>query len=120
MGRPIHQKLILPHEAARKGKLTIHVPRGYEDQEPIGLCLVTGCGARFYKGQEEAWQRHVGPCARAHLAEERGLNPAVKNEGTMWDENVWDPEVAAHMKKLGERMLKEGRLTVKPSERAGF
>jgi hypothetical protein len=32
----------------------------------------------------------------------------------------WDPEVAAHMRKVGERMLEERRLEVKPSERAGF
>jgi hypothetical protein len=32
----------------------------------------------------------------------------------------WDPEVAAHLRKVGERMVAEGRLEVKPSERAGF
>jgi hypothetical protein len=32
----------------------------------------------------------------------------------------WDVEVEEHLRKVGERMKREGRLTVRPNERAGF
>jgi hypothetical protein len=31
-----------------------------------------------------------------------------------------DPEIEEHMKRVGKRMLQEGRWTVHPSEKAGF
>jgi hypothetical protein len=102
--------------------LEIFVPTGYEEDRGavVGKCLVPGCGARFYKGQEDRWQKHVGDCARRHLDEIRALAPSEKNKGTVFDPAGVDQEVAAHMRRVGRRMRREGRLTVNPNERAGF
>lgn len=98
--------------------LTIHVPKGYErrDEVKIGVCRV--CGARFFKGQEERWQRHVGKCARANIDELRA-NSLRERHGGIFNEDNWDPEVASHLKNVGRQMLKEGRLEMLPHERAG-
>jgi hypothetical protein len=116
----VSRRLILPGDT--KPGLQILVPRGYEDdgtlpdQTPVGLCLI--CEAKFYRGQEDEWQRHVGACARAHRAEiEEALE---KRRKSIFNEDNWDPEIAAHMREVGERMKREGRLEVLPSERAGF
>jgi len=103
-----------------KPRLEILVPRGYEDapRELFGRCHV--CDATFYRGQEALWESHVGRCARAHLDEIRAQAPSHRNKGTVFDKNEWDPEVEAHMRRVGERMVREGRMIVLPHERAGF
>lgn len=118
------RRLILPGDAARSGGLSIMVPRGYEQEdapEPSMVCRVPVnaedlCLQPFYPGEERAFQAHVGRCAREHrdAIEERRKRLAL------FREEAWDPEVAEHMRKVGERMKREGRLEVKPSERAGF
>jgi len=90
----------------------------------IGMCTVPGCdrdGTPFYAGQEQEWQRHVGWCSKRNrdkilevIQEHKDRLPIFR------DDTLWDPEVKEHMRKVGARMLDEGRLTVKPSERAGF
>lgn len=94
---------------------TIIVPSSAE-RPVVGKCTVPGCDLVFYAGEEVAWQRHVGPCARANLDKIR----AVMREQPVFSEDNWDPELAKHMRGVGKRMLKEGRLEVKPHERAGF
>jgi hypothetical protein len=109
--------------------LTIHVPRGYEDDRlenkpvPVGVCRVAVgdgqvCGKLFYAGEESAFERHVGRCAREHIAEIVQGSP--RSRIPVLDPKTWDPEVEDHMRAVGRRMLEEGRMTVKPSERAGF
>lgn len=83
----------------------------------VGKCEVPGCGAIFRKGEEEAWQRHVGPCARAHMDRLRAVMDRA-GAGPLGED--FDPEVTKHMRGVGERMLREGRMTVNPNERAGF
>jgi hypothetical protein len=58
-------------------------------------------------------------CARRHLDEIRASSPRERNRGGPFDPDQWDPEIDAHMKRVGERMLKEGRLEMDRSERAG-
>lgn len=96
--------------------LTIHVPKGYEERKGtrIGVCHV--CGALFFKGETVAWQKHVGKCARANI--DRLRAQSLRARAPIFDENNWDPEVAAHLKKVGKRMLEEGRLEMRPNERA--
>lgn len=109
--------LILPGDAPTPGGLTILVPRGYETQggpQPIGECFV--CGDAFY--DRKAAERHFRRCAMENIDELR--HRSVANRLPFFNEDFWDPEIAAHMRRVGERMLREGRLTVKPSERAGF
>lgn len=83
----------------------------------VGKCHV--CGSEFGEGQEAAWEKHVGRCARAHIDDIRQSAHEQLRKGTLWDEDTWDPEVAAHLREVGKRMLREGRLEVLPHERAG-
>lgn len=118
--------LILPGDTPRRGGLTILVPRGYEDVEgpkPIGVCTVQVgggqvCNTPFFPGEERDYQRHVARCAQEHMAEIVAASPRTRMP--IFDESEWDPEVAAHMKKVGKRMLQEGRMVVRKNERAGF
>jgi hypothetical protein len=113
------RRIILPGDPSRRDRLTIHVPRGAVDERPvIGRCLVPGCDRRFYRGEEQAWQRHVGDCARANLDRIRETSLAARMP--VFDPATWDPEVAEHMRRVGDRMRREGRWTVNPSEKAGF
>lgn len=115
-------RVILPGEAQRaKGGLQIHLPRSVREQlereqERIGACLV--CGARFYRGQETTWTRHVGECARANM--DRLIAESPRTLMPILQPEAWDPEIEAHMRKLGKKMTAEDRLEVKPHERAGF
>lgn len=83
----------------------------------VGVCNV--CGAEFGEGQEQTWQKHVGNCARKHMDEILAMRPSQRNKGGPFDPDTWDPEVEAHMREVGRRMLREGRLEVLPHERAG-
>jgi hypothetical protein len=83
----------------------------------VGVCHV--CGSEFGEGQEQVWQRHVGDCARRHMDEILAMRPSERNKGGPWDPETWDPEVDAHMREVGRRMLRERRLEVLPHERAG-
>jgi hypothetical protein len=125
------RKLILPGDTARTGGLTIHVPSGYEDerdaaQQPGALvCHVIVdhdkrlmCGKIFGPEERGKFEKHTGDCARKHLDEIR--KAGIAHRVAIMDPATWDPEVEAHMNELGKRMLREGRLTVKPNERAGF
>jgi hypothetical protein len=97
--------------------LQILVPRDYATDPPpiVGRCDL--CELVFYDETEA--RRHFERNARKHaeLANEMRTERLVERM-PVFDE--WDPEVAAHMRKVGERMLAERRLEVKPSERAGF
>lgn len=94
--------------------LTILVPRGNEDPLSL-LCLVPGCGKAFARGEKEAWQRHCASCAKANLDK---IHAAMDRRPALMRED-FDPEVSKHMRQVGARMIEEGRLEVKPSERAG-
>jgi hypothetical protein len=106
-------RVILPGEEPRKGPLQILVPRGNETI--VGHCSL--CELVFY--DEDAARRHFERNARKHaeLANE-ARQERLEERMPVFEE--WDPEVAAHLRKVGERMVREGRLEVKPSERAGF
>jgi hypothetical protein len=126
------KKLILPGDVERaRGGLTIHVPSGYADEQEAAeapgalVCRVIVdhdkrlmCGKVFGPDQQQAFERHTGNCARAHLDEIR--KAGLAHRVPIMDANEWDPEIEAHMQKVGERMKREGRLTVHPGERAGF
>lgn len=108
-------------KVARRDRARIYVPPGLvEDRgEPIGRCHVCadvlGRETKFFRGEEGAWQRHVGECARAHLSEIREL--AAKRNPLP---DYGDPEVEQHMLGVGRRMLAEKRWEMRPSERAGL
>jgi hypothetical protein len=102
-------------------RLQILVPSGYESGEAyiVGKCHV--CGSEFGEGQEAAWQRHVGDCARKHMGEILANRPSERQKGGPFDPDNWDREVDDYMVNVvGKRMREEGRFEVRPSERAGF
>lgn len=93
------------------GRFALIIPR-----DPIGFCAV--CDVQFFADRDV--RQHMGSAQhedgvnRARDAEERR-----KARLPFMHEDI-DPEISAHMKKVGKRMLAEGRMVVKPSERAGF
>jgi N-acetyl-anhydromuramyl-L-alanine amidase AmpD len=112
-------RLILPGDRPRPTTAQIFVPTGYENapRRVVGVCHI--CGERFEEpGQEADWQKHVGACARAHMAEIHA--ESERRRKSVFHEDQWDPEVAEHLRKVGERMIEEGRLEVRPNERAGL
>lgn len=75
------------------------------------------CGSLFRESEQRSWQQHVGPCARANIDR---IKAKMDRAGAGPLGEDFDPEVTKHMRRVGEQMLREGRLEVKPSERAGF
>jgi hypothetical protein len=108
--------VILPGASKPRGALQIIVPRSVTDEanELVGHCLVPGCGARFYKGQEIQWQRHVGECARRNIDR---IRAATAPRGPSILHEDFDPEATAYLRDVGRRMLREGRLEMRPNER---
>lgn len=92
--------------------LTLWVPQD-PTREVFGKCTVPGCGRIFYAGEEQAWQRHVGPCARANL----DRIEAVTRQEPVFSEENWNPDAARHLRGVGRRMLAEGRMEMFPSEK---
>lgn len=96
----------------------------HDEEEPAYVCTVPVsedgeiCGRCWYDGEERAYQAHVGKCARSHLQEIDAQR--LKTRAPIFDEESWDPEVAEHLRKVGKRMRAEGRLEVRPNEKAGF
>ena len=109
------RRVILPGEA-RAGATELAVPAGLADTVVVGVCHA--CGARFGPGQEEEWQRHLRPCYMRHEGEIRGARQASRSQLEIFSEEAWDPELAAYFRKVGDRMLREGRLEMRPHERA--
>jgi len=93
--------LILPGHYARQG-------------ERVGVCST--CDKRFYRGEEQAWQKHVYECAKAHLSEILAAREEQKRRLAIFHESD-NPDRDAHLAKVGEQMLREGRLVMKKSER---
>lgn len=119
-------KLILPGDERANSGMTILVPKGHETGAmgpPTMVCRVPVghgevCGNAFWPGEERAFTAHVTSCAKRHETEI--LQESPRNRLPIFSEDSWDPEVAAHLKKVGKRMLEERRFVMHKSERAGF
>ena len=92
--------------------LNIWIPPEY--REPTGHCNV--CGEDLF-GTVGDMQKHMGACARANIDAIRAAAPSAKNKGGPFDPELWDPEAEAHLREVGKRMLREGRLETLPNER---
>lgn len=111
-------RLVLPGDAPA-GMRQLYVPHGHETAPPVFAMTCLLCGERFEEAHRaHEFQRHVNACARRNMDEIQA--EVERRRKSVFHEDAWDPEVAAHMRKVGERMIEEGRLEVKPSERAGF
>ncbi len=85
-------------------------------REVTGECYL--CGVEFAAGDNVV--AHLKSCVADAGHDHRMAEEERKERMAIFSEEAWDPEVAAHMRKVGERMLREGRLETKRSERAGF
>lgn len=97
----------------------IVLPPSFNEQ-PVFKCNVPGCKTVFYAGQERAYQRHVGVCARRNIDRIRAELPSEQNKGTIFDTANNDVELEQHFKGVWGRMKEEGRMEVKPNEAAGL
>lgn len=93
------------------------------DREPTMVCRVPVnaegdlCLAPFYPGEERTWAEHMRTCAIEHRDAIHACSPRTRAPWT--DPEFWDPELSAHNREVGRRMLREGRLLQHPNERAG-
>lgn len=78
---------------------------------PVYKCNV--CGWHFTSDEQKQWQSHVGDCARKNMDKILAKRP----KGAIFGPDDVDKEAEAHLKKVGERMLKEGRWELKPEEK---
>lgn len=97
----------------------IWLPESAREGDPQGdgrfRCKL--CEATFH--DPIVWERHVSGCAQRSLDEIRARSPRVRNKGGPFDPETWDPDEERHMRKVGERMLRDGDFEVKRNERAG-
>lgn len=101
--------------AAERGGLILPAAYGQPAPGPrIGLCHI--CGEEFHRGEEQDWQKHVYRCAMDNLPEIMAEREEQKKRMAIFHESA-NPDVDAHLAKVGERMLREGRLVMKKSER---
>lgn len=110
------RKLIIPGQPSPQDRLTIYVPRGAERRK-TGECYL--CGAEFAPGDDVV--AHMRSCVNGAGEDVRAERyDKVSRLEIFLDPNAWDPEVDEHLRRVGRRMLAEGRMELKPSERAGF
>ena len=100
--------------------MTLWIPASAREPEALFVCRIPRgggiCGEKFATAR--SLDAHLRLCTSRH--EQEVHTSSLKARMPIFDEESWDPEVAAHMREVGRRMKAEGRLTVKPSERAGF
>jgi hypothetical protein len=101
-GMSLH--LILPHSAQPK-----YVCRVPTDDGSL-------CGKRFYEDEQRKFQSHVIACSKEHEAAVQAERPSSKVP-VLYDRDFWDPEYEDHMRKVGNRMVAEGRMEMRPNER---
>jgi hypothetical protein len=77
------------------------------DVEPTGECFT--CGVPLYSPEEAA--HHLPRCAKENLDDLRGRKVDVLPPHP-------DPEIEEHWRKVGERMIAEGRLVTYKNEHA--
>jgi hypothetical protein len=64
---------------------------------------------------EEHDEQGMARCAQDHIEEARGQR--LKERLPIFDPENWSPEAEAHLREVGKRMIDEGRLEMKKSER---
>lgn len=101
------------------GGLSIFVPRGYgtpHGPRPSGHCNL--CGQDLY-GSVDVNTRHLVACAHGEAGDRvlREREAYKQRMAIFEDPSLWSPEAEEHVKKVGERMKREGRLTMRPNER---
>lgn len=85
-------------------------------RDPIGQCDL--CDVPFYSHRDLV--AHLQTPAHKEAVEAEILERQAEKQRLAFLHEDPDPEVTAHLKKVGETMKREGRWTVKKNERAGF
>lgn len=85
-------------------------------REPTGECFI--CGVPTYS--ERDMRAHLASSEHREAAEENRLAEQARKARVPFMHDDPDPEVTEHLKGVGKKMLAEGRMVVKPNERAGF
>lgn len=103
--------LILPSE--RSARVVVPHDQG---RAATGFCGV--CEVPFYSDRDT--RAHLRSGAHRDRVDAAVAERRRKRERLAIFTESADPEVEAHLREVGRRMLREGRLTVHKSERAGF
>jgi hypothetical protein len=86
------------------------------DRPPVGQCDL--CGTPFFGERDTIAHLQTAQHRIAAVAEIAARHRQRERLALFYESE--DPEIEAHMRTVGRRMRREGRWTVKPSERAGF
>lgn len=97
-------KLILPRSAQPKYVCRVPTDEG------------GGCGEPFYEDERQAFEAHVIACATRNENAVQAERPS-NQVPVLYDRDFWDPEYEDHMRKVGRRMVREGRKEIRPNER---
>lgn len=108
-------RLILPGDRPARRPVSVVVPHD-GDRQATGFCGV--CDVPFYSDRDMRAHLRSGS-HRDAMALSVQAEHARKERLAIFHTSA-DPEVEAHLKVVGKTMLREGRMVVKPSERAGF
>lgn len=93
------------------GRFALIIPR-----DQIGFCDI--CGVPFFSDRDA--RVHMGTPGHAEAVQAELTAERRRRDRLAFLHEDLDPEVTEHMRKVGKRMLEEGRMVVKPNERAGF
>lgn len=93
------------------GRFSLIIPR-----EQIGFCAV--CEVPFFTDRDV--RTHMGSTQHEEGVERAREAEALQRARLAFMHEDPDPEVTAHLRQVGKKMLREGRMVVKPNERAGF
>lgn len=86
------------------------------ERPQIGFCDV--CDVPFFTDRDV--RQHMGSSQHEEGMQAARAAEALRRARLAFMDEVPDPEVAAHMRQVGKKMLREGRWVVHPSEKAGF
>lgn len=108
-------RLVLPGGRSARRPVTVVVPHDW-DRRATGFCGV--CEVPFYSDRD--MRAHLRSGSHRDAIDEVMRARRQRAEKLAIFNTDPDPEVAEHMKRVGEAMLREGRMVVKKNERAGF
>lgn len=85
-------------------------------REQTGFCDL--CGVPFYSDRDV--RTHFATIEHREATEAARAEREAEKQRLAFLHTDPDPEVTEHLRKVGKRMLAEGRWEVKPHEKAGF
>lgn len=108
-------RIVLPGDRPARRPVSVIVPHD-GDRPATGFCGV--CEVPWYSDRD--MRAHLRSGAHADAVALSVQAEHARKERLAIFHTSSDPELESHMARVGGRMLKEGRLVVRKSERAGF